>query len=755
MNVLQALLGAPAEAFRDGRLVFTGQLSPQVLFLILLALAAVAWSLYRVVRNRTSSRAWWAVLVLRLALLAVLLFLLAGPALRTLRSRDEVFTAVLVDTSRSMAIEDVVSGKGTIARIEAVRQLLGEGGLLEELKTKGKVVVYTFDEESRRISAKGELNAEGYFTNIFRGVRDMEAELRGVPLAAVVLVTDGARNTGGTTEDASALLKARGVPLFTVGVGNASPPNDYEVTRVVAPKRVRRNSEIEITATLRHTGFNQPFDVTVNRGGAAVVTQTVKPDGQTDLDQIKLRFTPDHEGAANYTVEIAPADGEVNTVNNKREFQLEIQDDRLPVLYVEGSPRLEYRFLRRALIGDRDFRLVGLLRIGDKRFYVQGANESEAFLQKGFPTTPEQLFGFQAVILGDIEASYFTPAQLAMLEEFVRVRGGGLLMLGGVNSFGPGQYANTPVAKMLPFEVGANDGRYSEEQYKARVVQGIGVHPVMRLSLDAESNRTLWAQAPPLIGITPVGAAKTGALTLLTREGTDQPVFAVQNYGLGRVAAFTSGGSWYWRVSVPSEVEFHEKFWKQLVRWLAIGAKERLTVETDADVYAPRKPAVIRATALAKDLEPINDAVITATVTDPLGNQQALPMDWILSEEGVYQAQMIPPDEGDYRVSVQVEGWDSKPVETFFRVSEPTAEAADAGLKEDTLRQMAEATGGRYFPLAEADKLPPAIAETIQSAKVTGMKPVDHSLWDTPIWFALALGLMVSEWTVRRRSGLA
>ena len=762
MNWFENIFNISPEMFQQGHLTFIGRISPQVLILVLPVLALGVWLAYRLVAPRTTTRAWRTVVALRLALVTVLLFLLADPVMRWMHGRQDVFTAVLVDTSRSMGITDVGTGQGaTISRIDAARQLLqgngtGDEGLLKTLNKDGKVLVYGFDENVRRITSIDQLKADGQFTNIFRGIHDMEAELRGMPLAAVVLMTDGGRNTGGTTQDAAGLLAARGVPLYPIGLGNPNPPNDYEVVSVVAPKRVRRDSEVELQVTVRHTGYKDPFDLTVSRGQAVIATRKIVPSPDTDLEQVKMVFTPDQEGTATYHIAIAPGKDEKNTDNNARDIDIEIRDDRLPVLYVEGSPRMEYRFLRRALFNDPDFRLVGLLRLGDNRFYVQGANDNEAFLAKGFPTTVEQLDTFQAIILGDIEASYFTPDQMKMLQEFVRTRGGGLLMLGGVNSFGLGKYVGTPIADMLPMQITANDGPYSDEQYKARVMQGIGVHPVMQLSLDPEANRVLWSQAPPLVGITPVAGVKPGALTLLTRDSDGKPIFAVQNYGAGRVAAFTSGGSWYWRVSVPSTVEFYEKFWKQLVRWLAVGAKERLTAETDSDVYAPGKPVIIRASALAKDLQPVDDASIIATITDPLGNHEDVPMDWILSEEGVYQAQYVPQDEGDYRIAVRVDGWtDMKPVETDFRVSQPMVESADTGLKEDELKEMAKIAHGRYFSYADASQLPAEIAKSADSARFAGMKPEDKEIWDMPVLFALAFVLMVAEWIVRRRSGLA
>lgn len=749
--MLETLFHLTPEALKDGRFAFLGP--TRLLVVSLLVLAGFVWFAYSKMSKRTP--AWRALTAIRVALFAVLLFALAIPAIRLSSDRSDMFTVVLLDTSRSMAIPDVSDTPPT-SRLQAARELLvGKGELLSRLGEEGKVILYEFDETVRRTNSKVELKPDGEFTNIYRGIHDMESELRGMPLASVILITDGARNSGGTTQDAAALLKARGVPLYVVGVGNPNPPTDFEIVRVVAPKRVRRNSEIEVQVTVRHTGFPEPFEVMLNRGAATIDTHMVTPQPESDLEQIDLHFTPDHEGASTYTVSVAPGAGELNTENNKKDFVLEIQDDRLPVLYVEGSPRPEYRFLRRALHSDSDFRVVGCLGLGDNRYYVQGANESEAFLNQGFPTTVDQLYAFQAIIIGDTEAKYFTPQQLSMLEEFVRTRGGGLMMLGGVNSFGLGKYEGTPIANLLPTAITAHDGPYTDERYKVRTLQSIGQHPVMRLSLDPEANRALWAQAPPLIGLTPVSSVKTGALTLLTRESDNKPVLAVQNYGEGRVATFTSGGSWYWRMSLPADVAFHEKFWKQLVRWLAVGAKERLSVETDSDVVSRGKTVSIRAVALAKDLQPVNDAVVLATVTDPLGNREEIPLEWILSEDGVYASQFVPKEEGDYRVAVTVEGWDVKPVETDFRVSAPTAESADAGLKETALKEMAEIANGRYFSLSETANLLPELKKSRERFKFVGGKSEAQPIWDMPMLFALIFSLMVAEWIVRRRTGLA
>ena len=454
MRLLELLLKSPGETFGQGKLVLLTRVRGELLVLAALAGAAVIWLMYRQVAGKISLRRRRVLVGIRAAIVCILLFLLAAPVLSIPDPRhSSIYTAVLVDTSRSMSIGDAEAAGGAASagktRLEAAREVLlggGQNGPWKRLGDQSHAVLYGFDREALRVADPQRLRPDGRFTNIFRAVRDVDEDLRGLSLAAVVMLTDGCRNDGGTAEDAAKLLAARGVPLHIVGIGNANPPRDYEVSRVFAPAKVRRNTEVDVYATVRSTGFDRPFDVTVSREKTVLLTQRVTPEPGTDVQRVRLTFTPDYEGVATYRVAIPPADEETLKENNVAEFTLEIQDDRLPVLYIEGSPRLEYRFLRRALFRDKDFRLVGILRLssqppataaapagksaaaagkrpdeaqGKLGFYVQGANLSENYLEKGFPTTREQLFAFQAVILGDIEAGYFSAEQLALLEEFV------------------------------------------------------------------------------------------------------------------------------------------------------------------------------------------------------------------------------------------------------------------------------------------------------------------------------------------------
>lgn len=753
MSLLEILTGHTAADFAEGKILFLGGLLTMLAVAILMG---AAWFAYRRVAGRLSPRRFRILLGLRLATALILGLMLGIPVLRLLNQRNDLYVAVLVDTSRSMSISDAGTAGAEAPRIEAVRSLLGgETGLLAGMGDSVRPVIYGFDDRLQRLAGPEALTATGRSTNLFRAVRDMDADLRGLPLAAAVLLTDGCRNAGGPEDEVVSLLKQRGLPLYAVGVGSTAQPLDIEVLRVEAPKVVRRNTEVLARVAVRRSGWKQPFQLQIRRGDIALATVAVEARAEGDLELVNVPFTPDSEGAQTYSAVVAPVDGERIADNNRRDFTIELNDDRLPVLYVEGSPRTEFRFMRQALFRDRDFRVVSILRLGKGNFYVQGAAEGEGYLAQGFPTTREQLFAYQAVIIGSIEASYFSTEQLALLDEFVRVRGGGLIMLGGSSSFGGGGYTSTPLGKALPFAITTKDGAYRPGTYPMKVADANREHPLLRLTAEASRSRQLWDMAPPVIGVTPTSELRLSAQQLIASEDRSV-VLAAHSYGAGRVAAFTSSGSWYWRMSLPSDVGFHEKFWKQALRWLAVGASERLSVDVESDLFARGAPVTIRATVLAKDLQPINDARVVCTITNSAGTAEDLDMDWILREDGVYECAYIPAEDGDYRVSVRLDGTEDRPVRSVFSINEPVTEFNDTTLKEDRLRALAEATGGAYAPAGSAAaELAPRLKRILDAVSLKGVEPEDLPLWNMPLILALLVLFAAAEWSLRRRWGLA
>lgn len=779
MSVFESLFKYPLEEFANGEIVFTSAWPVEVRLLVAGVFAAAGWWLYRQVAGRASGWRRGALLGLRWAALAIVLFMLGLPGLRSRKppkpGQENSFVAVMFDTSRSMSIADAAgAAEEKVPRIEAARALMeGEKGLAERLRRHAGVLYYGFDAGARRMT-KPEYATNGRESNFFRSLRDLAQDVRTLPMAGAVMLTDGCHNSGGTARDGAQLLAAEGIPLFAVGLGSLKPPRDYDVALVIAPNRVRRNTDVEVRAIVRHTDYPGPFTAQILLGNTVVKQQRVDPRADSDMEDVRINFSPEHKGTATYRLRVPAGVDEQVTENNEREFAIDIADDRLPVLYVEGSPRFEYRFLRHAVSRDKDFRVVGMLRLKTGRVYLQGADDKEKatrdgqterqFLAAGFPDTAEKLNRFQALILGDIEAKHFTAAQQALIRDFVTERGGGLLMLGGVNGFGLGGYAGTPVGDLLPVAITARDGEYAEQTFKPVFAESGLRHPVMRLVEDRIANLQLWREMPDLLGLTPVGEIKPGAALLITRaeEGDGQalPVLAVQRAGNGRVAAFMSGGSWHWQMSRPAKDEFHEKFWKQMIRWLAVGAREQLSVALDKRVCNGIAPVLIEATVMDRNLEPASDAEPVATVTDPLNNEEKLPLEWTLAREGVYQAQYTPALKGQYAVSVELAGarWENvKPARTGFEVVESVIEFNNAGLKEDLLKEMAAITGGQYVaPTPEGvEEIAAGIARLLEAARLAAAARKTKPLWDMPALFIAILALMGAEWFVRRRGELS
>jgi hypothetical protein len=208
----------------------------------------------------------------------------------------------------------------------------------------------------------------------------------------------------------------------------------------------------------------------------------------------------------------------------------------------------------------------------------------------------------------------------------------------------------------------------------------------------------------------------------------------------------------------PIEDELQEKFWKQLIRWIAVGSRPKLAVEMDKDIYGKGEPVFIRSTVLGPTLEPVNDAVVTARVTDPFGNVEEVLLDWILSREGVYQGRYVPNAKGDYSVEVTAafgEKESLKGSETFS-VGVPFAEFNNIGQKAGLLRELAAITGGAYFDESTAaEGLPKAFRDALRRTREANVTVENCDLWDMPVLFGALVAALGFEWWLRRRKGLS
>ena len=735
------------------------------IWLVLLGAALVAalgaWTLWRSApalgrRTRAGLGA------LRLGAIALLAWCLCRPVLVVAESLDQRnVVAVLVDDSRSMRIADMAGA----SRASVALRLAGgpDSALVRALAARYQVRVYRTS-GAGRVNAPGALAFDGARTRLLAAVTRVEDELAGTPLAGVVVLTDGADNGGrdvgapGTPEQL-ATLRSRGVPVYTVGIGSTRFAKDIEIAQLEVPRQALRNATVIVDVLIAQRGFGGvTLPVVVEDSGRIVASSTVTFPRDGEVTTVRLRVPMPEAGARQLRVRVSPQLGEQVSENNERRAVITVRDRREKVLYVEGEPRPELKFARRAVEGDKQLQLVTLLRSAKDKYLRLGVDDSLE-LVNGFPTTRAQLFGYRAIVLGSIEASFFTGDQLRMIGDFVGERGGGLLVLGGRASFAEGGYAGTVLADLSPMEMeGTQRGDSAHALDIKAVATPAGLrHPALQVAATDSSVAERWRTLPPLTTVNALGRSKAGATVLLEgkvgERGVVRPLLALQRYGRGRVLALGAQDDWLWQMHAEIAVEdsTHERLWRQMLRWLVSDVPDRVNAVLP-DESGPGEAVVMRALVHDSAFLRRNGASVSASVTSPLGRVQEVPFDWAVDRDGEYTASFVPDVEGVHEVRVRaVSGRDTVTgPAAFVRVVEPADEYFGAERRDALLAQLATETGGRrYDPERATDVARDLVYSPSGSTQVRRL-----DLWDMPVVFVLLAMLLGSEWWLRRRRGL-
>jgi len=778
--VFEWLFKFPAGSFREGELGLSFHPRPELLILGFALLCALVWWMYRR-ESRLQKPAVRVLLAgLRVFGATLLIFAILGPVLSMHKREDHRgVVAIGVDVSKSMSLSSSApkpGGETGATRFERARnEVLGKDGLYQALSQTGEVRLFAFGSGTRQVQPEelAALTPADENTQLAAGLKDITQSVRGLPLEAIVLLTDGVDTTAGDPVAMSRYAASRGAAVHTVGFGERADAPDVRIMAVRAPRRAQLGALVEIAVLVQRGSVKEPLQLRLYQDSVLLRTEPVPLSLSGEAVTVKMNFIPDKEGTARLLLEIPPASSETILDNNKHSFQIEVEERRVEVLFVEGSPRHEYAFIRRAMWDNRHFKVVTLLRLGKGRFYHKGDDES--VISNGFPDTASGLGRFKALILSDIEAPFFTPEQMRLIADFVRVRGGGLLMLGGVNSFNLGGYKGTPVADVLPVSLDRDlvAASFDDSEFSFQVTRDGAEHEILKLTGSPSENASQWALMPPLKGFNPLYGAKPAARVLAVHAGGGAPaaptpprnetewkgkaiLLAVQDVGAGRAAAFSPANSWRWRMLAKSEDDSFRRFWAQMIRWLAVGSKEFLSVSTDAAVCALRQPVTITAQVLDKAHRPFNEATVLARVKDPFGSTEELSLPWVLSEDGVYQAVYRPAEKGEYSVAVSTEVTGSKLENqaSFMAVDSP-AEFAHPAMDSATLERIAAAANGTVDLNGSTDKARQAILKAARG-RSTVLDVVDErELRDAPILLLLIAGAWFAEWILRRRSGLA
>ena len=756
-KLFRLLFKYPPLMFQEGD--FSWGLSRPVLLVVAAAtaLAVLALLTYRGVSATDRPRDRFVLVGLRLAALAVLLFCLFRPTL-ILKAAvpQQNFLGVLLDDSRSMSITD---RDGQARSVFVQQQLSGPNAkLLQALSQRFVVRFFSFASSSDRVASAADLKFGGTATRLGQALDRARDELSGLPLAGLVMVSDGADTSDAAIDETLASLKARSIPVFTVGVGQERFAHDVQVTRVETPRSVLKGTALVVDVVLSQTGYGgQTVPLSVEDDGRIVSTQevTLPPDGESAT--VKVRFTANEAGARTFKFRVPTQAGEQVTQNNARDALIQVNDRAEKVLYYEGEPRFELKFLRRAVEADKNLQVVTLDRTAENKYYRQAVTSADELIG-GFPKTREELFQYRALILGSVEAASFTPEQLRMIADFVNKRGGGLLMLGGRRSFAEGGWGGTPVGEVLPVVMESSNTKYFSEPFQAKPTRAGATFPVTQIAGDEKASSAKWNDMPPVSSVNAIHQVKAGATVLLTgvdNRRQDQIVLAYQRYGRGKAIAMPVQDTWMWRMDAKVAVTdtTHVMFWRRLIRWLVDGVPEQVNVTTTADRVEPGEPIKLSAEVLDAAYMEVNDSRVVAKVTSPSGRTTELPVEWTVTKDGEYRTSFVPDESGIYDVRVSA-ARDQKELGTsaiHVRVSAGDAEYFDAAMRAPLLKRIAEDTGGRFFTPANASSLPEAISYSGRGVTVVE----ERELWDMPALFIALVGFVAAEWGYRRMKGLA
>jgi uncharacterized membrane protein len=750
--MFEYLFKYPVTVFSKGKLVL-GSGWPVWLLAgaILIASAVLFWLVWKR-RFATGALARSLVIwTLQSALVAVLLLMLWQPALSisTLKPQQNI-VAVVVDDSKSMGQQE----SGGTRRDQAVRTL--NSGLLDSLRKRFQVRLYRLGDTLQRIGKPDELNASAPATRIADGLKQVIDESASLPVGAVVLLSDGAENAGGIDLETVSEIRRHQVPVHTIGFGREKFAHDVEVTDFRLPQKTLADSRVMAQISFRQTGYaGQRARVTIRSAGKTLASEDLplKADG---IEQtVPLLFSAGPAGAKDLEARVEPLQGEENVRNNGLARVLQVDGAKPRILYIEGEPRWEFKFIRRAIDEDHSLKLVSILRTTQNKIYRQGIDSPDD-LKDGFPTKVEDLFAYDSIIIGSVEANWFTGSQAALIKDFVDRRGGGVLFLGGRFGLADGGYSVVPFNDLLPVTLPSSHGTYhAQTAATAELTQAGRDSLVCRIEDNIDANAARWKKLPYLMNYQDAGTPKPGALVLadvITPSKSRVPLLITQNYGRGRTAVFATGGSWRWQMQSVLGDRSHDMFWQQLLRWLVTGTPGHVVVGTDKALLADDGRVHVRAEVRDTSYLPAADAQVEAHILGPDNLSEQVAMRPDPQEPGVYVADLNVAKQGAYltevvarRGSTEV-GRDA----VTFRRDDGIAESFHLEQNRELLEKLSAQTGGRYYKPGDTGRLGDDI--TYSEAGITVRETRD--LWNMPILFFLLLILRGSEWLLRRKWGV-
>ena len=723
---------------------------------------------------------------------------------------------LLADNSQSLGIKDRAASESRGALLQSLLTP-DRAPWLASLQEHFQVRRYLFDSRLQSSRDFSELMFDGRASSLLSSLRTLADRYRGQPLAGVLVFSDG-----NATDVPNGPLELAGLPpVYPVVLGRDEPIKDMALQQVAVSQTVFEDAPVNIRATVANGGYaGESIGVQLlDSTGRKVEEQALAANLAGDPLVFRFQLKPEQEGVSFYRLRVA-AKGETaqftqlslsteaTLVNNTRTLVVDRGKGPYRVLYVAGRPNWEFKFLNRALAEDSQIEAVGLIRIAKREpkfefrgrpgessnplfrgFGNQSPEEIERYdqpvlvrlntkdaseLAGGFPKTPEELYAYHGVVLDRLEAEFFTRDQLLLLQHFVSERGGGLLMLGGAESFREGRYERTPVGDMLPVYLDRAAAGPPLTNLHLALTQEGWLQPWARLrASEVEEQRRLEAM-PGFEVMNRVREAKPGASTIATvRDGRGQthPALVVQRFGHGRVGALLVCDLWRWGLRDEGMHQDMDKAWRQMFRWLVADVPKRIELLVEPLRDDPNQAVRLQVRVRDEKFQPFDNASVVLNVL-ALTNQLArttnlagaapsaatqgvrLAAEPAAGGAGLYEATYIPRATGGYLAEAIVTspagaelgraqaGWTADPAAEEFHSLRPNRALLD---------QIAKQTGGQLIE--------PQALNDFAAGLPNRQAPITES-WSKPLWhrpavFLWALACFLAEWGLRRWRGMA
>jgi uncharacterized membrane protein len=787
-------------------LSFHGVLPPAAgIVLLVLAAAGIVW-LYAKEQGKVGPLGRAVMALFRIAVVGTALFLLMRPVLvaetKVQKPRGVV---LLLDNSLSMTQRDQ-----RLSEADRLRVALAEDRVAPDAKLEGALPAGTSEDPSRadvvravlknpRLKLLGSLERGGpvkvaFFGQRLRGLPDEAAE-RGkapTPLAeriarefrteetqtsladavhelvtknegdapgAIIVVTDGQDNASRRTlEEAAEVCARHRIPLHLYGVGSSEVGN-LELKDFLSPETVFFDDTVSVPVRWRCRGFKQgAAELVLSLGGRPVARKDVALKEGEEFREV-LQFTPRKTGGneekSEFAVSIRFKGQETFVEDNELKRPVTLVDRRVGILYVEGTPRWEYKFLMPALLRDRRVDAKFLLAEGDRRALAAGGPYLTAF-----PATRGELFAYDVLILGDVALAFIGAEKVAWIRDFVR-EGGSLIFMAG-RRHAPSEYAASPLAEVLPVEFGS--ARFPSDTERTQVYVPVltragGQAEMLSLADTPDESARVWQTLPGFYWAYPVQKLRAGAAALLVHprlKAGDQPmpVMATQFYGKGQVLFLGTDESWRWRANGGDKV--FGRFWGQLIYQMGlphvVGTPKRVQVALERPENVLGRPGYVYARVFDAEFKPYAGERVNARLErlDAKPGEErtrAIALDPAAGQPGEYRA--LLPHDAVGRFALRIDEPASATLE--YRVGlPPQHELQVAGMAVEELQSAALASGGRFYREEDLHRL----AANLEPRTATLSRRSETLLWNAPVLLVF-VALIAVEWILRKFSNLS